>query len=679
MIRICPDAYLKFRNSVIFKDSNSNYRIIHLIKGESQMRNNEGYREDIQVLRGITVISIILFHASKSLFPLGYLGVDVFFVISGFVISPLIFRIFSSQGDEKYNPLTNLREFLVLRYFRLAPALAVSLIVSSILIFLLGPVSDHSRFAKQGIASLLLLGNLGAVRYSGDYFSPNPNPLVHTWSLSIEEQVYILLPVILFFVTRKVNPAKKVFFAVFLIITSVSLILFLFPAILLPIYSKLGIVYSTTSSFYFLSARIWEITIGGLLFIATNKLQNSRFRLVKFVNISLIIIFFMALFGQFELDQSVSTVFVVLLSLGIITLRTLTILPKQMQEIFGWIGNRSYSIYLYHMPLIYLAKASPLVEFDSTDSRVFQVIIAVLLSMLLGAVSYSVIEVKYRREKNTSSNSLSKVSISLIYTVLVPLTFLITLYVGFETNYWGMEKRNSIPPFAGQVESKCKIDLEPTCTYKNSNAKKTVLLIGDSQAESISRALVLASKNAKWNAVILSHNGCLVQFEQSNSLKLNDACLSANNEMLKWVFDNRPDAIIVSQLMRFNASQKEITSSINRLKVIVPEILIIENIPIFPDGGSFMVRNPLFMKFYDPPISFRESQMFERDKHASDILGEWARRNGLTTLNFHDLFCQNEICKRYLNGLWLYRDAEHLSIDGALLTVPHLEKYLKSR
>jgi peptidoglycan/LPS O-acetylase OafA/YrhL len=140
------------------------------------------YRKDIQVLRGIAVLAVVLFHAKESSFPLGYLGVDVFFVISGFVVTPLILRIFTDQ-ENKEGRFSNLKSFYNSRFYRLAPALAVTLAISAISIFLLGPIDDHQRFALQGIATVLLVGNVGAYKYSGDYFSPNPNPLVHTWSL----------------------------------------------------------------------------------------------------------------------------------------------------------------------------------------------------------------------------------------------------------------------------------------------------------------------------------------------------------------------------------------------------------------------------------------------------------------------------------------------------------------
>lgn len=133
------------------------------------------YRKDIQALRGLAVLAVVLFHANENYFPLGYLGVDVFFVISGFVVTPMILRIFVYRLSET---LSNLKYFYRYRFYRLAPALAVMLTTSGVAIFFLGPVADHQRFARQGMATIFLLGNIGGYKYSGDYFSPNPNPLV---------------------------------------------------------------------------------------------------------------------------------------------------------------------------------------------------------------------------------------------------------------------------------------------------------------------------------------------------------------------------------------------------------------------------------------------------------------------------------------------------------------------
>ena len=185
------------------------------------MLTGTNYRQDIQVLRGLAVIAVVLFHAKENYFPLGYLGVDVFFVISGFVVTPLIFRIFTEEAS-KSEVLSNLKYFYKRRYYRLAPALAAMLVFSGLAIFWLGPISIHNRFSSLGISSILLLGNLGAYRYVGDYFSPNPNPLVHTWSLSVEEQIYIFLPLIFILIHLYCRISKKIFKIVFIFITVIS-------------------------------------------------------------------------------------------------------------------------------------------------------------------------------------------------------------------------------------------------------------------------------------------------------------------------------------------------------------------------------------------------------------------------------------------------------------------------
>jgi peptidoglycan/LPS O-acetylase OafA/YrhL len=191
------------------------------------------YRKDIQALRGMAVLAVVLFHSKDDFFPLGYLGVDVFFVISGFVVTPLILRIFTKPPEQKINwRFYNLRLFYERRFWRLAPALASTLFTSAALIFLFGPISDHQKFIDQGIATLFLIGNIGAYRYSESYFSPNPNPLIHTWSLSVEEQIYIFLPLIFMLTLKFRDDLKKVTVAIFTIITLLSLISFTFPHLL---------------------------------------------------------------------------------------------------------------------------------------------------------------------------------------------------------------------------------------------------------------------------------------------------------------------------------------------------------------------------------------------------------------------------------------------------------------
>ncbi len=235
------------------------------------------YRKDIQVLRGVAVLSVVLFHARESFFSMGYLGVDVFFVISGFVVIPLIIRIFDNTVSLR-SILRNLLAFYRRRFYRLAPALGAVLSISAIAIFLVGDLYDHERFAKQGLATLLLLGNIGAFRYSGNYFSPNPNPLVHTWSLSVEEQIYLILPLIIILAAGIKKPkVGKIFSAVYIVLI-ISLVLFISPQLFNFLYTHVGVHDALAINFYSPFSRIWQFCLGAFIYFFTKKQKGGSRR-----------------------------------------------------------------------------------------------------------------------------------------------------------------------------------------------------------------------------------------------------------------------------------------------------------------------------------------------------------------------------------------------------------------
>ena len=384
------------------------------------------YRSDIQVLRGLAVLAVVLFHANENYFPLGYLGVDVFFVISGFVVTPLILRIFTDQSNEG-GQLSNLRYFYKRRFYRLAPALAVTLAISAILIFLLGPIGDYQRFTRQGIATLLLLGNIGAYKYSGDYFSSNPNPLVHTWSLSVEEQIYLFLPVILMVFLYNRERLKKITVVVLGCISVISFVSFLFPMISQFLYSRAGIGRTSEFSFYSPIDRIWQFTVGGLAFLMLEWRQNFAKKIPKGIHLLTVIAVVIILFGPMHLSLKVSSFLASSLAVIVILSRSIVVIPNFLIQKLEWVGDRSYSIYLVHMPLLYLASHSPTLQIGSSENRIIQSTIAVVASILLGALSYSKIENRYRN-KGKKVSTISSSTLRVFASVFIgPLTIFLLL------------------------------------------------------------------------------------------------------------------------------------------------------------------------------------------------------------------------------------------------------------
>lgn len=635
------------------------------------------YRKDIQVLRGLAVLAVVLFHTNEGNFSLGYLGVDVFFVISGFVVTPLILRIFTDKIDGE--GISNLRYFYKRRFFRLAPALAATFVISAILIFLFGPVGDHQRFARQGIATLLLLGNVGAYRYSGDYFSPNPNPLVHTWSLAVEEQICIILPLVLMLIVKNRRSIKKTSVFLLGILSVVSFLSFLYPVILEPLYSRAGIELASQFSFYSPIGRIWQFSVGGLAFLSLDRFHKLISRIPRGLNLLIAITIILVLFGPFHANLKASSILASLSALFVIIFKSLNALPNFLIHKLAWVGDRSYSIYLVHMPLLYIARYSPITLIGTSENRLIQSVIAMVASISLGALSFSKIENRFRDLGKSYVSEFKTISTAVALTLSLPLFLCTLLIIGEKEGYWGLDRTIELPPYAGFLDPKCARDslIGPPCVYETSGATKTVLLIGDSHAGHISQAVFDAAQSENWNAVIWTHSSCLIQFKQSISERVSDNCISVNKKMKKWVKENNPEAIIISQFVRANSSQSDLRDALLTLRTLVPNILMIENNPIFPDEKDFMVRRPLAMPAYEPPKSFSKSRMQIEDKNASNVLANWARRNEISTTSLDSHFCKMGVCSRYSDNGWLYRDTDHLSVVGAALTIPQLRAFLK--
>ena len=379
------------------------------------------------------------------------------------------------------------------------------------------------------------------------------------------------------------------------------------------------------------------------------------------------------------MNLKISSILASLLALIAILFKSVEVLPNILIQKLEWLGDRSYSIYLVHMPLLYLAKYSLVTKFGNYENRIIPSILAVVASILLGSISYSKIENKYRNIGKSRVTGIKAISGAMLLTLLIPLALFASMDRGLNYQYWGLDRNIPVPPLASLLDPKCLRDskIGPPCVYKNAGATKTVLLIGDSHAGQISQAVIDAAKNENWNAVVWAHADCHVQFQRSISGQVSDNCIDINIQMKKWVLANKPEVIIVSQFVHSDSSQKDLRNALSTLHAIVPHILLIENNPIFPDEKDFMVQRPLVMSPYKPPKSFRQSDMQIKDRNASNQLANWARNNSISTMNFNSLFCNNEICTRHTGTDWLYWDDDHLSVAGAELTIPQLIAFLK--
>lgn len=280
----------------------------------------------------------------------------------------------------------NLLKFYVRRFFRLAPALIVTLLVSAGFILLLAPISDHRSFYSQGLYTLFLLGNVGAFRNSGDYFNPNINPLIHTWSLSVEEQIYILLPLLMIMLFTKFKKVPSLKF--FLFLTCLSLFLYLYPNIF--------VTFGLGNEFVFYSpvSRLWQFTLGGLTFLISRSHKYFQFQF-KIFYLSLPLIFIL-LYSPFKIDLNIAVLLSTFTAAALITTKGLDLMPKIIGAVLIWIGDRSYSIYLLHMPIIYLSNYQDILLLNFWGDRILR-ILALVFILLFANLMYTRVENRFRK------------------------------------------------------------------------------------------------------------------------------------------------------------------------------------------------------------------------------------------------------------------------------------------
>ena len=673
------------------------------VKAHQELRRN-----DIQTLRGLSVLAVIIFHASNNYLPNGYLGVDIFFVISGYVVTPLLLRIFINDTDQSTYAFSKyeLRQFFKKRFLRLAPALGATLIIAAILAIGYLPPKDLGRFSGQGLATLSLIGNFGAFHYVGDYFYPNPNPLVHTWSLSTEEQIYLLIPFILFLIYKgngKTKTPDKILGRVYFFLGSASLISFF----LIGTFSR----YLTSTpanltnfNFYSVSSRIWEFALGGAIFFYLKSTKIKKYQENRALKLFATLGIFVVLCWRSPLGTPYGE-FLACLSAGAFIGFT-GLIFKKLQAPVAWIGDRSYSLYLIHMPLIYLAFYSP--HWSDGFNRRSGKVVAVILTFVLGFVIYELVEKRYRVTGRASQIPFSSIKNASWVSFLSPLLILLILFVGSSGNFYGFDKNPKGPIDPGNLDPVCYSQLgSQPCVYGDSSSNvRYALLVGDSHARHLTIGFIEAAKSAAFTPVIWTQSGCQFVFRNTARIKgwqkLEDAwgrrqhaekqsCFDHNHQIFKWV-QNHPNAsVFVTQrstsypVNDFGVDPIEYIKSnlrdISLLQLKSNTVTVIGPNPEFPDFTKFFAGNTLLWeKSYEvtAPRELGKEKMIQNPFSDDQIMKTEASKLRIGYLSTIDIFCREVyFCSRFQNGNWLYANADHLSIDGSRLVKPAITKILQ--
>lgn len=446
------------------------------------------YRPEIDGLRGLAVLSVVIFHANKGILPGGFIGVDIFFVISGFLITKIIYGS-AIDGGFSY------KEFYHRRIKRILPVFFFVMMIAIIVSYLIMLPYDFLYFTKSAVSTLFFASNMFFGR-SVDYFSPNTSeyPLLHTWSLSVEEQYYILFPVILLMIYKR-GWKTIISLISFLLVLSVSV------SCLLPLFPGL-----LKYNYYWLPSRAYELMIGSLtaIWLINKKIPRKLSSWMPFVGMVLILISLVFIKendkypGALGLIPCLGTA-MILLHEGDAKNYINRLLSTRVAVFFGLI---SYSLYLWHWPTLSFVRYI----FNESEITIGMLVFCIIFMIGISWASWAFIEKPIRH----SSLSFNK-SVALFY--ILPLIVISSLY--FVTS-----RTNGIPSRYGENENTMEREITymktsfchngefGNCTFGDLKYNPNTYMFGDSQAGHYSGMLDEVGKKLGFSFVAKSVDAC---------------------------------------------------------------------------------------------------------------------------------------------------------------------------
>ena len=616
------------------------------------------YRADIDGLRALAVLPVVFFHAGFSYFVNGFLGVDIFFVISGFLITTIIL------GDIEHNKF-KIIHFYERRARRILPALFFICLISIPLAWSSLLPSDLNHFGKSLISSISFTSNIFFWQ-SINYFDVESDlkPLLHTWSLAIEEQFYILYPLFLLIFWK--FGIKKILF-----------VLMLFFLISLAI-STWAALHKPVANFYLLPTRGWEI-IAGAISAFYIKYYSTTFESIFLKNIlsffGLILIFLSLTFftpdtptpSYKTLSLIIGTVFILIFydERSLIS-RILSVWP------LTFLGLLSYSWYLWHFPLLAFARNYSLREISDV-----LIILIIFLSLFLSYLSWRFIENPFR-----NSNKLSRKKI--IYVLLITLFVILTsaFHIIFKGKSHERVPYNFFEPNYGMQSKDCINKSIEECIL---NTKSKFLLWGDSYAMHLAQALTFSESKIIFSQATKNTCSPIINISKNiRNINFADECISFNKKVVESAIKNENiEYIIMSSTFELinNYPIKQNLLSVTKNK----EDVILENLILTIDmlknsGKKIVIVSPTpstglnydpgrctikaIYRSKDPKICFFNKEEFsEKTINGLKILKKI--ENEANILWIDQLLCSEGVCKTILDNQPIYRDNGHLSTYGS--------------
>jgi peptidoglycan/LPS O-acetylase OafA/YrhL len=611
--------------------------------------------KDIQSLRAVAVFLVLGYHLNSEYFKFGYLGVDIFFVISGFIIA----HILSKDSN------INIKQFYLKRIVRIYPAMTIVIFTSIILgvIYLRG--DDLNPLALQGIFSIVGVSNIYFAFTDTGYFQIESfrQPLLHLWSLSTELQFYLLAPLIIL-ILRKTN--YKIRQIIVLIISLVSL----------GFYTKL-IEIPNIENYYLLTGRIWEFILGAAIaFSNKNKriiLRNGNYLAIP----SLAIIFFLNYVSIERIHDSVVELSIVLLSAVFIfqAVSNGNSGKSYSPKIMILMGDMSYAIYLWHWPILFFLKSL------TGISGLELIFTTLILTITLSLFSYYFWENIFRNNISHQKKIFLFVFISLTLTLSSLITIRSISDIRFSD---GKQKLSNFKVTSGFSikESECISDYgqsyevwEKTCLPKKSNLNQELALIwGDSHVAAIADAFDLDERFKDTSLARASTTSCPPIKSINSVISPNSFCNKNNDYVWKYIELEKPDTVILAARWYIFANFEWYKSGLSSLQKTIDQMQKLGIKRIILVGSSPEWGDPLPEILWKNQLAngtFEEKISNSRVGNLRDINFNLREMSDAAQIQFVDpleIWCEIDICITHRNKVDFYTiqiDGDHLSVGAA--------------
>ena len=667
------------------------------------------FRPDIQGLRAVAVLVVVLFHTGLPL-PGGFIGVDVFFVISGYVITALLLRTLYTKNRIDF------RLFYERRIRRLIPALTLVLVATLIITLILGSPFDNQQTitAQTAIGAITLSANAVIFLNSGGYFAtpPTNNPLLNTWSLSVEEQFYLVFPLIVFVlwvigqkVLHKISQERFLLAGlIFIAIAS-----FLFSVTMSFSFIHLRLSDPNWFAFYSSPTRAWEFALGGIAFLT---FRNGVGKILSMV------LFWLGLSGIVASSLWISetmifpgwvVLFPVIATVAVLVGGTKSPVGIEILSNRGMVtlGDSSYSWYLWHWPFI----AFGVMLFPRIDSVALY---AALLSLPVSLLTTRYLENPIRFSRNLDGARSWLILGGSVATVSVLAGLLL---FGVRSAWWNSNVNSMVAQVSqdhlwltADCNSETPIqDRGPECTWNSTAAGKPIYLLGDSLAGSLSEAIFGAGEVLGRPVVAGTQGACpFISNEVHIDSRLNSECTDFVSESTNWLAQQPSTDVVISSSLGYleidvvdlafpigtqptnNLDNKKknylnglrytvklFTDAGHRVHVVLPP-------PRFPsalNGNAWYPSQCNTLQALTDIASCGETRsedevIAETSTLYSEVTASVGAAGG-STIDYRAEVCSSGECSTNVNNFWRYLDGTHISVGLSEQLTPLFTRYVQ--